>query len=68
MAALRQVGIQPDAIVVRSDRPIEDAERRKISLFCDVPHGAVINAVDPDAPEARETPEVAVSAQERAGA
>jgi CTP synthase len=46
VAELRSRGIQPDAIVVRSDRPIDDAERRKISLFCDVPVGAVINAPD----------------------
>jgi len=46
VAELRSRGIQPDAIVVRSDRPIEESERRKISLFCDVPLAAVINAVD----------------------
>ena len=46
VAELRSRGIQPDAIVVRSDRPIDDAERRKISLFCDVPVSAVINAPD----------------------
>ena len=46
VAELRSRGIQPDAIVVRSDRPIDDAERRKISLFCDVPVAAVINAPD----------------------
>ena len=46
VAELRSRGIVPDAIVVRSDRPIQDSERRKISLFCDVPQSAVINAVD----------------------
>ena len=46
VAELRSRGIQPDAIVVRSDRPIDEAERRKISLFCDVPLAAVINAPD----------------------
>ncbi|MCJ7725487.1 MAG: CTP synthase, partial [Acidimicrobiia bacterium] len=46
VAELRSRGITPDAIVVRSDRRIEEAERRKISLFCDVPLAAVINAVD----------------------
>jgi len=46
VAELRSRGIQPDAIVVRSDRPLEDAARRKISLFCDVPQSAVINAID----------------------
>jgi CTP synthase len=49
VAELRSRGIVPDAIVVRSDRPIPDAARRKISLFCDVPQEAVINA--PDAPD-----------------
>jgi CTP synthase len=49
VAELRSRGIVPDAIVVRSDRPIPDAARRKISLFCDVPLEAVINA--PDAPD-----------------
>jgi CTP synthase len=46
VAELRSRGIVPDAIVVRSDRPIEDSARRKISLFCDVPLQAVINAPD----------------------
>ena len=46
VAELRSRGIQPDAIVVRSDRPVDEAERRKISLFCDVPASAVINAPD----------------------
>jgi CTP synthase len=46
VAELRSRGIQPDAIVVRSDRPIDDGVRRKISLFCDVAEPAVINAPD----------------------
>ncbi|MBN2114797.1 MAG: CTP synthase [Acidimicrobiia bacterium] len=46
VAELRSRGIVPDAIVVRSDRPIPEAARRKISLFCDVPLEAVINAAD----------------------
>ena len=54
VAELRSRGIQPDAIVVRSDRPLPDAERRKISLFCDVPEAAVINA--PDASSIYEIP------------
>ena len=54
VAELRSRGIHPDAIVVRSDRPIEEAERRKISLFCDVPPAAVINA--PDAANIYEVP------------
>ncbi len=48
VAELRSRGIQPDAIVVRSDREIDDAARRKISLFCDVDLNAVINAPDAD--------------------
>ena len=48
VAELRSRGIQPDAIVVRSDRPVDEAARRKISLFCDVPASAVINAPDAD--------------------
>jgi len=46
VAELRSRGIHPDVIVVRSDRPIDDAVRRKISLFCDVDAEAVINALD----------------------
>ncbi|MEE8485320.1 MAG: CTP synthase, partial [Acidimicrobiia bacterium] len=46
VAELRRHGIQPEIIVVRSDRPIDDAARRKISLFCDVESDAVINAID----------------------
>jgi CTP synthase len=43
---LRSRGIQPDAIVCRSDQPISDGLKRKISLLCDVPIEAVISAVD----------------------
>jgi len=43
---LRSRGIQPDLIVVRSDRPIDDGVRRKISLFCDVEARAVVSAPD----------------------
>jgi len=39
---LRSVGIQPDVIVCRSDRPVGDDLRDKISLFCDVPRRAVV--------------------------
>ena len=46
VAELRSRGILPEVIVVRSDRPLEDAATRKISLFCDVEVDAVINAVD----------------------
>jgi len=43
---LRARGIQPDAIVCRSDRPISLSLKRKISLLCDVPEKAVVSAVD----------------------
>ena len=43
---LRSIGIQPDALVLRSDRPVEAANRRKIALMCDVDEAAVVNAVD----------------------
>ncbi len=46
VAELRSRGIHPDVIVVRSDRPVDDAAVRKISLFCDVDADAVINATD----------------------
>ncbi len=46
VAELRSRGILPEVIVVRSDRPVDEAARRKISLFCDVAPDAVINAVD----------------------
>jgi len=46
VAELRSRGILPEIIVVRSDRPIDDSARRKISLFCDVEPDAVINALD----------------------
>jgi CTP synthase len=43
---LRSIGIQPDAIVCRSDRPISTGLKRKISLLCDVSMDAIISAVD----------------------
>ncbi len=46
VAELRSHGILPDVMVVRSTRPLDDAARRKISLFCDVEPDAVINLVD----------------------
>ena len=39
---LRSLGIQPDAILCRSEHPVSDAIKDKISLFCDVPRDAVI--------------------------
>jgi len=44
--ALRQIGIQPDALVLRSDRPVTESNKRKIALMCDVDEAAVVNAVD----------------------
>ncbi|HZW42406.1 MAG TPA: CTP synthase, partial [Agromyces sp.] len=46
VAALRSIGIQPDALVLRSDRPVTDSNKRKIALMCDVDEQAVVNAVD----------------------
>jgi len=46
VATLRSIGIQPDALVLRSDRPVTDANKRKIALMCDVDENAVVNAVD----------------------
>jgi CTP synthase len=43
---LRSIGIQPDILLVRADRPIPEGERRKIALFCNVPSTAVIQAMD----------------------
>ncbi|PKQ10380.1 MAG: CTP synthase [Actinobacteria bacterium HGW-Actinobacteria-9] len=43
---LRSIGIQPDFIVCRSDRPIDESIRRKIGLFCDVDAEAVVSAMD----------------------
>ena len=43
---LRAIGIQPDVIVARCEKPLEDSARKKIGLFCDVPLEAVISAPD----------------------
>jgi CTP synthase len=43
---LRARGIQPDVIVCRSERPLSDALKQKISRLCDVPTEAVVNAAD----------------------
>ncbi|HEY1622388.1 MAG TPA: CTP synthase [Streptosporangiaceae bacterium] len=56
VAALRSIGIQPDAIVARSDRPITEHLKRKISLMCDVDEEAVVSA--PDAPSIYDIPKV----------
>ncbi|MGN6204942.1 CTP synthase [Humibacter sp.] len=46
VAALRSIGIQPDALVLRSDRPVSEGNKKKIALMCDVDERAVVNAVD----------------------
>ncbi|MGN6127176.1 MAG: CTP synthase [Humibacter sp.] len=46
VAALRSIGIQPDALVLRSDRPVSESNKKKIALMCDVDEQAVVNAVD----------------------
>ena len=56
VAALRSIGIQPDAIVCRSDREIPDGIKRKISLMCDVDVEAVVTASD--APSIYDIPKV----------
>jgi CTP synthase len=56
VAALRSIGIQPDAIVCRSDREIPEGMKRKIALSCDVDAEAVVAA--PDAPSIYDIPRV----------
>jgi len=43
---LRSIGIQPDVLVCRTEHDIEDSDRRKIALFCNVRESAVIQALD----------------------
>ncbi len=45
---LRAIGIQPDVLICRTDRPLGDATRRKIALFTNVPPEAVVEAADTD--------------------
>lgn len=45
---LRSIGIQPDILLCRTDRPVPREERRKLSLFCNVRESAVIEARDVD--------------------
>ena len=56
VAALRSIGIQPDAVVCRSDREIPAPLKRKISLMCDVDPEAVVSASD--APSIYDIPKV----------
>ena len=59
VAALRSIGIAPDAIVIRSDREIPDSVKKKISAMCDVDLEAVVAAVD--APSIYDIPKVLYS-------
>ncbi|MFJ4900392.1 MULTISPECIES: CTP synthase [unclassified Streptomyces] len=56
VAALRNIGIQPDAIVLRADREVPTAIKRKISLMCDVDEAAVVAC--PDAKSIYDIPKV----------
>jgi CTP synthase len=56
VAALRNIGIQPDAIVLRADREVPTSIKRKVSLMCDVDVEAVVAAVD--APSIYDIPKV----------
>src|SRR5438093_6905298 len=46
VAELRSIGIQPDAIVCRSDRPLPASLKKKISLLCDVDIDGIVSALD----------------------
>ncbi len=56
VASLRNIGIQPDALVLRADRDVPDALKRKIALMCDVDVDGVIST--PDAPSIYDIPKV----------
>ncbi|NYD84517.1 CTP synthase [Cellulomonas oligotrophica] len=56
VAALRSIGIQPDAIVLRADRDVPEATKRKIALMCDVDQQGVVTAKD--APSIYDIPRV----------
>jgi CTP synthase len=43
---LRSIGIQPDILLVRADRPIPEGEKKKIALFCNVRSSAVVQAMN----------------------
>ncbi len=53
---LREIGIQPDVLICRADRPVPDEERRKIALFTNVTERAVISC--PDVPSIYQIPRV----------
>jgi len=46
VAELRSIGIQPDAIVCRSDRPLAPSLKKKISMLCDVDADGIVSALD----------------------
>ena len=46
VAELRSIGIMPDVLLVRSDRPIPESDKRKLALFCNVRESAVIQGLD----------------------
>src|SRR5208283_4318223 len=48
VAKLREIGIQPDVVVCRCDHPLDPDLRDKLSLFCNIPVKAVIEARDVD--------------------
>ncbi len=54
--SLRAIGIAPDALVLRSDRPISQGLKHKVSMMCDVDEEAVVSAVD--APSIYDIPKV----------
>src|SRR5688572_444522 len=54
--ALRTIGITPDALVCRSDRPINESIKRKVANMCDVEQEAVVSCVD--APSIYDIPKV----------
>jgi CTP synthase len=56
VAALRSIGIQPDAVVCRADRELPEGIKKKISLMCDVDEEAVVTAAD--APSIYDIPKV----------
>ena len=45
---LREIGIQPDVLICRADRPLPDDEKAKIAMFCNVQREAVIQCIDAD--------------------
>jgi CTP synthase len=48
VSGLRQIGIQPDILICRTERPIPESDREKIALFCNVEKNAVIEERDKD--------------------